>query len=81
MTKFEPEVAYRILIEKYDRLRFDSIMAYRDFIGVQMSGHWYDEVFYTFDRRHKALSDAADSMHDVLDYLRDRIEEEKNDTL
>jgi hypothetical protein len=81
MTKFEPEVAYRILIAKYDRLRFDSIMAFRDFIGVQMAGHWYDEVFYTFDRRYKALSDQADSMWDVLDYLRTRIEEEQHDAV
>lgn len=78
MPKFEPKVAYRILIEKYDRLRFDSILAYRDFIGVQMEGHWYDEVFYTFDRRYKALEARADSMWDVLDYLRGRIEEEDN---
>lgn len=81
MVKFEPEVAYHILIAKYDRLRFDSISAYRDLIEAQMAGHWYDSVFYELDGVQKSLSAQADSMWGVLDYLRTRIEEEQHDAV
>lgn len=52
MTKFEPEVAYRILNERYERLIAE-----------------------------KSYEDEIDRLRPVLMYLRNRIEEERNDAV
>lgn len=77
MTKFEPEVAYRILNERYERLIAEKSHAWYLFFVATVDGHWYDEIFYSLDRVAKSYDDEIDRLWPVLDYLRTRIEEEK----
>lgn len=81
MTKFEPEVAYRILIAKYDRLRFDAILAYRDLVEIEYRGELNPYGRLWRCREINGLTETADAMWPVLEYLRTRIEEEQHDAV
>lgn len=81
MTKFEPEVAYRILHERYERLIAEKAAAYYYFFVATVDGHWYDDIFYSLDRIVKLYEQEIDDLWPVLDYLSQRIEEEKNDAV
>lgn len=71
MTKFKPEVAYRILKERQDRL-------YEDAATLWNSA---DYVEYLNWREFMSSLSGAVLMEDVLDYLRTRIEEEQHDAV
>lgn len=77
MTKFEPEVAYRILADKQRRLYDLSAALLRERIDLDLRGglNYYGRLWRGWEIA--ALEDEADGMWDVLDYLRTRIEEEK----
>lgn len=79
MSKFEPEVTYRILNDRYERLIRDKGYALYDFFSATVDGHYYDDIFYSLDRIVKSYEVEIDRLWPVLDYLRTRIEEEKND--
>lgn len=81
MTKFEPEVAYRILNERYERLILEKGQALLRFFVATVDGHWYDDVFYSLDRVVKFYEGELDRLWPVLDYLRTRIEEERHDAV
>ena len=81
MTKFEPEVAYRILYERYKRLVHQKSEAHYDFFVATVDGHWYDDIFYCLDRIVKSYERELDELWPVLEYLRTRIEEESNDAV
>lgn len=81
MTKFEPEVAYRILSEKQRRLYSRSADLLRERIDLELRGEltYLGRLWRGWEIT--ALDDQADAMWDVLDYLRTRIEEEKHDAV
>lgn len=79
MTKFEPEVAYRILKDRQDRLYGRSTALLHERIELDLKGdlNYYGRLWRW--REINALEDEADGMWDVLDYLRTRIEEEQSE--
>jgi len=81
MMKFEPEVAYRILSEKQRRLYARSAALLQERIALELRGelNFYGRVWRGWEIT--ALDNEADGMWDVLDYLSQRIEEEKNDAV
>lgn len=81
MVKFEPEVAYRILAEKQRRLYDRSAALLRERIDLELRGElsYYGRLWRGWEIT--SLDDEADGMWDVLDYLRNRIEEERNDSI
>lgn len=81
MTKFEPEVAYRILADKQRRLYDRSASLLWERIELELRGelNYYGRLWR--GQEITALEDRADSMWDVLDYLRTRIEEERHDAV
>lgn len=78
MTKFEPEVAYRILADKQRRLYEHSSALLWERIELELRGelNYYGRLWR--GQEITALEDQADSMWDVLDYLRTRIEGEQH---
>lgn len=81
MTQFEPEVAYRILLARYNRLWHENILANRDLLDLEYSGELNPYGRLWRFREISALEKEADSLRDVLDYLRTRIEEEQHDAV
>lgn len=81
MTKFEPEVAYRILVEKQRRLYAKAGSLLRDQIELELRGelNYYGRQWR--GREIESVWVQANKMWDVLDYLRNRIEEERNDAV
>lgn len=77
MTEFDPEVAYRILAEKQRRLYDEAHRHLCNRFIAQMEGHWHDAVADWHRAMHDFASSEADKMWDVLEYLRERIHEEK----
>lgn len=81
MVKFEPEVAYRILSRRqsnyYDRMW--SLIFEKSELWVMgrlppWGEKWYEDEISWYQSE-------GDKMYDVLEYLRDRIEEERNDAV
>lgn len=81
MTKFEPEVAYRILEarqQRYFRRGMDLIFEKSQF---WVDGKLTPELEDQFEREITREYDLGASMWDVMNYLSHRIEEEKNDAV
>lgn len=78
MTKFEPEIAYRILADKQRRLyeNSESLLWEMSKLDIRGELNYYGELWR--GQEITALEDQADSMWDVLNYLRTRIEEEQH---
>lgn len=78
MTKFEPEVAYRILKARQDRL-----LAEAERIGPNSWTGWGVATFEEYMGWREFMSGFSEAvfMEDVLDYLRERIEEEKSNAV
>lgn len=78
MTKFEPEVAYRILNERYERLIREKGAALHRFFVAMTDGHWYDETFYHLDSIVKSYEREIENLWPALEYLKTRMAEEKD---
>lgn len=81
MTKFEPEIAYRILNDRYERLILEKGNALYRFFAATLDGHWYDELFYSLDETVKFYENEVERLWPVLHYLKTRIAEEKHDAV
>ena len=81
MTKFEPEVAYRILKDRQKRYYQAGMDLIFEKAQLWVNGQltpWAEEWF---EREINSEYDSGNEMWDVLNYLRTRIEEEKHDTV
>jgi len=81
VAKFDAEGAYRILADKQRRLYDQSAALLRERIELEMRGelNYYARLWR--GQEITALEDQADKMWDVLDYLSNRIKEEKDASL
>lgn len=82
MTKFEPEVAYRILKARQDRLYDEAATLWNSAeFGYSRAGELANYLEYLNWREYISSLSRAVLMEDALDYLRNRIEEERNDAI
>lgn len=82
MTKFEPEVAYRILKARQDRLYEDAATLWNSAeFGYSRSWELANYVEYLNWREFMSGLSGAVLMEDVLDYLRTRINEDQHDAV
>lgn len=81
MTKFEPEVAYRILKARQQRYFQKGMNLIFEKAQLWVNGEltpWAEEWF---EREINREHDSGNEMWPVLDYLRTRIEEEQHDAI